>query len=82
MSTKLHELSDHLGEEHDLAVLAELAHRSGRQLGRKTDIALQKRIAKRRRRSCKRALAVGLPIYAEKPGHFEKRLRQYFRSWS
>lgn len=82
MSSKLHELSDHLGAEHDLAVLGELAHRSSRQLGRKTDTALQKRIAKRRRKMCKRALAVGLPIYAEKPGHFERRLRQYFRCWS
>ncbi|HYX73802.1 MAG TPA: CHAD domain-containing protein [Steroidobacteraceae bacterium] len=82
MSVKLHELSDHLGEEHDLAVLGELAHRSGRQLGRKADSALQKLIDKRRRKMRKRALAVGLPIYAEKPGHFESRLRHYFREWS
>jgi len=45
-----------------------MAHRSGRQLGRKTDAALQRRIAKRRRKICKRALAVGLPLYAEHPG--------------
>jgi hypothetical protein len=82
MSAKLHELSDDLGEEHDLAVLGELAHRSGRQLGRKTDCALQKAIDKRRRKMRKRALAVGLPIYAEKPGHFETRLRHDFRRWS
>ncbi|HEY6825031.1 MAG TPA: CHAD domain-containing protein [Steroidobacteraceae bacterium] len=82
MSAKLHELSDHLGEEHDLAVLADLAQRNGRQLGRKTDCALQKVIEKRRRKMRKRAFAVGLPIYAEKPGHFELRLRHYFRRWS
>jgi CHAD domain-containing protein len=82
MCAQLHKLSSHLGEEHDLAVLGELAHRSGRQLGRKADATLQKRIAKRRRKMCMRALAVGLPLYAEKPGHFEKRLRHYFRCWS
>jgi len=82
MSSELHKLSDHLGEEHDLAVLGELAHRSGRQLGRKADSTLQKLIDKRRRKMRKRALSVGLPIYAEKPGHFETRLRHYFREWS
>jgi hypothetical protein len=31
---------------------------------------------------CRRALAVGLPVYTEKPVHFESRLRRYFRRWS
>jgi CHAD domain-containing protein len=82
MSGELHKLSDHLGQEHDLAILGALAHRNGRRLGRKADSALQKLIDKRRRKMRKRALAVGLPIYAEKPGHFETRLRTYFREWS
>ena len=82
MSSELHRLSDHLGEEHDLAVLGELAHRSERQLGRKADSALQKLIDKRRHKMRRRALSVGLPIYAEKPGHFETRLRHYFGEWS
>jgi CHAD domain-containing protein len=82
MSAKLHRLSDHLGDEHDLAVLSALAERNGRQMGRKADSALQKLIDKRRRKLRKRALAVGLPIYAEKPAQFEARLRHYFQRWS
>jgi CHAD domain-containing protein len=82
MSAQLHELSDHLGDEHDLAMLGDLAERRAAQVGRKADSALQKVIKKRRRKLCKRALAVGLPIYAEKPGHFQTRLLQYFQQWS
>ncbi len=79
MAKKLHRLSDHLGEEHDLAVLAELARRHAGQLGREAHAALQKRIDKRRRKMRKRALAVGLRLYAEKPRHFESRVRGYAR---
>lgn len=82
MSAKLHKLSDHLGDEHDLAVLAELARRRSGLLGRKADCALQKIIDKRRRKMCRRALSVGLPLYTEKPAHFESRLRRYFRRFS
>jgi CHAD domain-containing protein len=82
MSAKLHKLSAHLGDEHDLALLSDLAERNGRHIGRQADSALQKLIDKRRRKLRKRALAVGLPIYAEKPADFERRLRHYFRRWS
>jgi hypothetical protein len=51
-------------------------------MGRKADSALQKLIDKRRRKRRKRALAVGLPIYAEKSAQFEARLRHYFQRWS
>jgi CHAD domain-containing protein len=82
MAARLHKLADHLGEEHDLAVLGELARRRKGLLGRKADSALQKKIEQRRRKMCERALSVGLPIYAEKPARFEKRLRRYFKHWS
>jgi hypothetical protein len=62
--------------------VGDLAERSAAQVGRQADSALQKLIKKRRRKLCKCALAVGLPIYADKPGHFQKRLLQYFQQWS
>jgi hypothetical protein len=62
--------------------VGDLAERSAAQVGRKADFALQKLIRNRHRKLCKRALAVGLPIYAEKPGHFQRRLLQYFQQWS
>ena len=82
MTAQLHKLADHLGDEHDLAVLAGLAQRRRAHLGRKAQAALQKRIDRKRRALCKRALRVGLPLYAEKPAHFSARLKHYFREWS
>jgi CHAD domain-containing protein len=83
MTDELHYLSDHLGEEHDLAVLGELARRDGRHpVDATTNKSLQRLIDKRRRKLRKRALQVGLPLYAEKPAHFEARLRRYLREWT
>ena len=81
MSRKLHELSDHLGDEHDLAVLSALAQEDSGGNGHEADGALQKLIARKRRKLRKRALEVGLPLYAEKPRDFAARLRGYFREW-
>ena len=82
MADQLHDLTDQLGQEHDLAVLSELAQPEGRHpLERKANRELQRLIDKRRRKLRKRALQVGLPLYAEKPGHFAARLRGYLRKW-
>lgn len=83
MTDELHDLSDHLGEEHDLAILSTLARQDRRHpVDGKTHKALQRLIGKRRRKLRKRALQVGLPLYAEKPAHFEARLRRYLRVWA
>jgi CHAD domain-containing protein len=82
MADELHDLTDQLGEEHDLAVLSELAQQDGRhRVDGKTNQKLQRLIDKRRRKLRKRALRVGLPLYAEKPAHFEARLQRYLREW-
>ncbi len=82
MADELHDLSDHLGDEHDLAVLGDLAQQDGQyRVDDKTNRTLQRLIDKRRRKLRKRALKVGLPLYREKPAHFEARLRGYFRQW-
>lgn len=82
MTDELHQLSDYLGDEHDLAVLRDIAHQNGHRIARKTDDRLQHAISKKRRKLRKRALAVGLPLYAEKPARFETRLRRYLRQWA
>ena len=79
MSDELHQLADYLGDEHDLAVLRDIAQHNGRGIAPKTQARLQHAISRKRRKLRKRALAVGLPLYAEKPGRFETRLRRYFR---
>lgn len=82
MADELHDLTDQLGQEHDLAVLSELAQQDGRhRVEGKASRELQRLIDKRRRKLRKRALRVGLPLYSEKPGHFEARLRGYLRQW-
>lgn len=80
MADELRELTDQLGQEHDLAVLSELARQDGRhRVEGKANRELQRLIDKRRRKLRKRALRVGLPLYAEKPGHFAARLGGYLR---
>ena len=80
MSGELHQLSDQLGEEHDLTVLGDLAHQRG--LERKAERSLRKIIKRKRRKLRKWAISVGRPLYSEKPAHFEARLRRYFRHWN
>ena len=77
MTGALHRLSNQLGEEHDLAVLRDLSHQRG--IDRKAQRSLQSLIRKRRRKLRQRAISLGVALYAEKPAHFEARLRRYFR---
>jgi len=80
MTGDLHRLSDQLGEEHDLAVLRELSHQRG--IDRKAERSLQSLIRKRRRKLRQQAISLGAALYAEKPTHFEARVRRYFRQWT
>ena len=73
------DLGELLGEEHDLAVLAERVRRDARDrrapsaLGRGSRRALLKAIARRRRRLRKRALRDGGRLYARRPKRFVRR---------
>lgn len=67
LARKLHELSELLGADHDLFVLSERAARSGRHLDSRTQAALQKAIARQRRKLQREAFALGARLYAEKP---------------
>jgi CHAD domain len=70
-----------LGQEHDLAVLAERvreeakATRASGAPGPGTRRALLKSIARRRKRLRKRALRDGRPLYSDKPKRFVRRMR-------
>lgn len=76
------ELGELLGEEHDLAIFAERiragSRRDGRETwrtGRRTQEALLKLIARRRRTLRKRALRIGARLYRDKPKRFTRRIR-------
>jgi CHAD domain-containing protein len=74
------DLGELLGEEHDLAVLAERVRSDARDqrapstLGRGSRRALLKAIARRRRRLRKRALRDGARLYARRPKRFVRRV--------
>jgi CHAD domain-containing protein len=67
LAAEAHVLSDLLGEDHDLAMLAQRATR-------KKHKDLRRAIEKRRARLRKRALKMGKRLYAEKPKGFSRRV--------
>jgi CYTH domain-containing protein/CHAD domain-containing protein len=74
-----HELADLLGDHHDLAVLAEdLETRAGLVASRAD---FEKLIEARQGELIGAALGLGERLYAEKPKHFLRRLRGYWRAW-
>ncbi len=74
------DLGELLGEEHDLAVLAErvraAANAADATLGRGSRKALLKAIERRRRRLRKRALREGAKLYDRKPKRFVRKMRR------
>jgi CHAD domain-containing protein len=74
-------LGELLGEEHDLALLAELLPPPGRapfkgKRGRRARQALLEQIARRRRKLRKRTLREGERLYRRKPQKFTRRARR------
>jgi CHAD domain-containing protein len=82
LAKRADELGELLGEEHDLAVLAQRVRReakAGRASGapgRRSRKLLLKLIAGRRRKLRKRALRDGERLYARKPASFVRRVRR------
>jgi CHAD domain-containing protein len=78
---EVHELSDLLGDYHDLSVLAE--DLSGTDLSLTVDeqAALAELIERRQVQLLAQALDLGERVYAEKPKAYTRRLHAYWRSW-
>ena len=80
LADEAHELSDRLGDEHDLTVLREWSHRHGNALNgadpvlRGFDVLLDAR----RRELAEEAFAYGARLYADKPGVFVGRLEGWW----
>jgi CYTH domain-containing protein/CHAD domain-containing protein len=73
-----HELTELLGDHHDLAVLAEdLAGRA--DLGDRAPF--EAAIAKRQKQLLDPAIELGARLYAEKPKAFRRRIKRYWRVW-
>jgi CHAD domain-containing protein len=83
LAERADELGELLGEEHDLAILAERVRRAGKRsragakrIDRSTRKLLLKRIARRREELQKRALRDGERLYARSPKRFIARIRR------
>lgn len=75
-----HELSDLLGDDHDLVVLRESLERSGASLAVDVDSVLAL-IDHRRAQLQTDAFGLGARLYAEKPKAFARRMRSYWQAW-
>ena len=75
-----HQLSDLLGDAHDLAVLRERLVGISNDGAANID-ALNVLIEHRRRELQVEALATGARMYAEPPKQFTRRMRSYWKSW-
>jgi CYTH domain-containing protein/CHAD domain-containing protein len=73
-----HELSDLLGDHHDLALLAD-------DLQARDDLSdrgpFENAIAKRQAELLEAALGIGRRLYAEKPKSFRRRIKRYWLAW-
>ncbi len=77
-----HGLSDHLGDDHDLALLREQAQRRRNAFERPADQRhLLQEIDQRRGELQFAAISLGERIYAEKPKRFTKRLERRWDAW-
>jgi len=83
LRAEAHELGDQLGDDHDLAVLADLIdtdlHDSIPKPDRQALLAL---VARRRQTLQKHAKQLGARLYAEKPKHFHRRMQAYAEALS
>jgi CHAD domain-containing protein len=81
MAKALHELSDYLGDDHDLAVLRGKLLAKTSQAGDAACQLLCIEIDRRRATLQRQALRLGTRIYKEPARKFHSRLHRYWRDW-
>ena len=79
---RTHDLSDYLGEDHDLAVLQEFVSNQPERFDRQNTLeSLNALIDLRRQELQPKAIFIGRRIYTEKDKRFVKRLNNYWKIW-
>jgi CHAD domain-containing protein len=82
MVEELRELGDHLGDDHDLAVLqVKLAAQPAQVANDPAQRRLAAKINRRRLSLQRRAMELGSVLYAQTPQQFCSRLRDYWHTW-
>jgi CHAD domain-containing protein len=80
LAAEAHDLSDRLGDDHDLAVLRDWAATRPELLGEGI-VAFDEAVERRRQELQADALAIGARLYADKPGEFAGRIGRWFGAW-
>jgi CHAD domain-containing protein len=79
---RAHELSDVLGDHHDLLVLGEHVRSDQEGLHGGIDrVALLKAIARRQGELLDEAFRLGDRVYSERPGEFSERIEKHWKAW-
>jgi CHAD domain-containing protein len=79
---RTHELSDYLGEDHDLAVLKQLVLAQPERFDRQNSLSILANLIDRRREELQSAaIFLGRRIYTEKPSAFVDRMGNYWEIW-
>jgi CHAD domain-containing protein len=81
MADGVHELSDLLGDHHDLAVLRDHVSDNGAMAHASSLFMLRRAINRRQDELLAKALRSGGKLYAPKPKAFTKKLRSRWRDW-
>ena len=81
LADEAHELSDRLGDDHDLAVLLAWAHEHATALdGMERVYAFESVVQRRRSELQAEAFAYGVRLYADKPKVFSERIGRWWRA--
>jgi CHAD domain-containing protein len=82
LADQAHDLSDHLGDDHDLALLREQVQRRRTAFANPDDQRhVLEEIDQRRGELQFASISLGQRIYAEKPKRFTKRLERRWEAW-
>ena len=81
LADEAHELSDRLGDDHDLAVLLAWAHEHAAALDGMDRVYAFEAVVRRRRAELQaEAFAYGARLYADKPGVFTERIGRWWHA--
>jgi CHAD domain-containing protein len=81
LADQAHQLSDYLGDDHDLSVLRDKVVELGEGVEKSERRALIRLIDGRRTELRDKAMVLGRRLYQEAPADFEARFARYWRDW-
>jgi CHAD domain-containing protein len=82
LEDRFHQLSDALGDGHDLVVIGDRLHASPDLFGGRAQVGAVCELADRRRAKLeRRAMGLGARLYAEKPSRYADRIGAYWHLW-